>query len=115
MKKKSMLVLLLALVMVFTFAVSVMAADYSDTENHWANAQIEKWSDEGILQGSDGKFRPSDSITRGEMAIILDRIMDYQVKAKNSFGDLASEAYFTDAILKANASGVIKAQGLHNT
>jgi hypothetical protein len=93
--------------MVFTFAVSVMAADYSDTENHWANAQIEKWSDEGILQGSDGKFRPSDSITRGEMAIILDRIMDYQVKAKNSFGDLASEAYFTDAILKANASGVI--------
>lgn len=87
------------------------AAGYSDLDGHWAQQQVEAFSDLGIVQGYDGKFRPNDSITRGEMAIILDRIMDYQVTARNSFSDLGS-AYYTDAVLKANAAGIMLGDGV---
>jgi hypothetical protein len=46
------------------------------------------------------------TITRGEMALILDRIMHYQVAGKNTFTDLKTD-FYTDAILKANAAGVM--------
>jgi DNA-binding transcriptional ArsR family regulator len=51
------------------------AASYTDTGTHWASSAIDKWSGLGVLQGYDGKFRPNDPITRGEMAVIIDRII----------------------------------------
>ncbi len=107
MKRKNGLIIILALTLILALNSTVFAADYSDTSGHWARTEINKWSNAGILQGCDGKFRPSDSITRGEMAIIIDRIMDYQVTVNNSFADFPGDAYFTDSILKANAAGVI--------
>lgn len=84
---------------------------YSDvTSEHWAHSQIEKWSKLNIIQGNNGAFRPNDYITRGEVAVILDRVMDYQIKADNSFTDL-QEKFYTEAILKANEAGVIKGYG----
>ena len=49
------------------------AAAFTDTEGHWAESAIEKWSGEyGILRGyEDGSFGPGASITRGQMAKIL--------------------------------------------
>lgn len=79
---------------------------YSDTANHWAESQIEKWSDLGILKGYKGKFRPDAPITRGEMAVIIDRIMHYQTASANTFSDL-EQAFYTDAVLKASAAGVM--------
>jgi len=106
-KRRTGLVVILALVMFLAGASTALAATYYDTSDHWANAQIERWSDIGIIQGYNGCFRPSDPITRGEMAVIINRIMNYQVTANNSFSDLPGEAYFAEAILKANAAGVI--------
>ena len=41
--------------------------------------------------------------------MILDNMMDYQVTAKNNFSDLQARAsFYTDAVLKANAAGIIK-------
>ena len=110
--KKKLLILFIVLVMAFTFLpISALATpEYSDVNGHWAKSAITEWSDLGIIQGSDGMFRPDDSITRGEMAIIIDRVMQYQTKANNSFSDLG-QAYYTDAILKANAAGVILGGG----
>lgn len=79
---------------------------YTDVQNHWAQTAIEKWSNLGIIQGYNGSFRPDDSITRGEMAVIIDRIMQYKTSANNSFSDLG-QAFYTASILKANAAGVI--------
>ena len=111
MKKKRAIPILLIAILVFAMlSGSVLAANYSDTQGHWAAEQIAKWSDAGILQGADGMFRPNDPITRGEMAVILDRLMDYQTAASNNFSDLG-QAFYTDAILKANAAGVIKGDG----
>jgi len=108
---------LLAMTLVFVMSAQFMLAatpakatssDYNDVSSHWANAEISKWSDLGILKGANGAFRPDDDITRGELAVVLDRVMDYQVTAKNSFDDLMSGQFYTDAILKANAAGIIK-------
>lgn len=85
---------------------SVFAADYSDVKNHWAKTQISKFSEYGIIQGADGNFRPDDSITRGEIAVIIDKLMNYQVKAQNTFSDL-DEKFYTSSILKANHSNII--------
>ncbi len=83
MKSKGLSLLLVLSLVVGTFsfgALPVMAgsSSYQDTGSHWAKTEIDKWSDYGVLMGSDGNFRPEDPITRGEMAVILDRVMKYQ-------------------------------------
>jgi sirohydrochlorin ferrochelatase len=102
--------MLLAVAMVVALLPITAYATFSDVQGHWGQTAIEKWSDMEIVQGWDGAFRPNAPITRGEMAVIIDRVMKYQTKSKNSFSDLGS-AFYTDAILKANAAGVIKGDG----
>jgi len=77
------------------------SSNYSDTAGHWAVKAIDRWSDYGVINGYQGRFRPNDTITRAEMAVILDKIMKYRVKADNTFSDL-DENWYTDAILKVN-------------
>ncbi|MBU5433929.1 S-layer homology domain-containing protein [Intestinimonas sp. MSJ-38] len=104
---------ILSLILVFAMTVSLFtvgagAAEliYRDTDGHWAAETIEGFSRLGLIEGYNGQFFPNKNITRGEMAVILDRLMDYQTAAKNSFSDLG-EAFYTDAVLKANAVGVM--------
>ena len=107
MHRRKFLALLLTLALVFSaIPVSATASDYVDTDRHWANNEISRWSELGILAGNQGIFRPDDSITRAEMATILDRTMKYQVRAANSFTDLGQE-WYTDAILRANSAGTM--------
>ena len=86
------------------------AAEYSDTAKHWAKTEIDRWSDYGILKGSGGKFRPDDSIKRAEMAAVIDSTMAYSKAAANKFTDLG-KAWYTDAVLRANAAGVLQGSG----
>lgn len=107
MHRRKFLVLLLTLALAFSaIPVSAGASDYADTDGHWASNEISRWSELGILAGNQGLFRPDDSITRAEMATILDRTMKYQVKAANSFTDLGQE-WYTDAILRANSAATM--------
>lgn len=106
MRKILSVLLALAVILSLLPAAAVDSPAYSDVSGHWAQPAIEKWSGLGILKGSDGKFRPDEAITRGEMAVIIDRIMLYRTKAQNTFTDLG-QAFYTDSILKANAAGVI--------
>lgn len=112
--KRKILSLLFALAMVLSLLpLNVLAAEtpsYSDISGHWAEDAIKAWSALGVIQGSDGAFRPDDSITRGELAVMVDRIMKYQSAAQNSFTDLG-QAFYTDAVLKANYAGILKGDG----
>ena len=107
--KRKLLSLFLALTMtVSLFTVGANAAEpiYRDTNGHWAAETIEGFSRLGLIEGYNGQFFPNKNITRGEMAVILDRLMDYQTASANSFSDLG-DAFYTDAVLKANAAGVM--------
>lgn len=89
------------------FSITGSALQFVDVGGHWAQNAIEKWSDSfKIIEGDNGKFRPDDSITRAEMATILDRIMVYQTRADNTFHDVSDE-WFADAVLKLNGAGVM--------
>ncbi len=79
---------------------------FQDTNGHWAANAIERMSGYHIVNGYAGNFRPNDTITRGEMAVILTNVMKYQQKTENTFSDLG-QAFYTDAILKAGRAGVL--------
>lgn len=88
---------------------TVMTANaFADTDGHWAESAINKWSGEyGIIQGyDDGTFRPDKTITRGAFAGILDRFLHFQnASPANTFSDTVG-TYWEDAILKLHASGI---------
>ena len=107
MKKK-----IISLFLAAVLAVSaVSAASFSDTDGHWAERAIERWSGYGVINGWNGKFMPDNKITRGEMAVILDKIMGYRTAAQNSFHDLPEGMFYTLPILKANAAGAMQGDG----
>lgn len=87
---------------------AVPAAAFTDTEGHWAEESIQKWSEEyHIIQGyEDGTFRPDASITRGAFAGIMDRFLQFHtISEPETFSDTAGN-YWESAILKLHAAGV---------
>ncbi|MBY0449054.1 MAG: S-layer homology domain-containing protein [Cyanobacteria bacterium] len=53
---------------------------FNDTNNHWANQDIQNLSSENIINGyTDGSFRPENSITRGEFAVSLAKMLNLPV------------------------------------
>ncbi len=103
---KKTIALLTALILTFSFAGFVSAAEYADTGNHWAKENIYKWSEHNVLTGSNGQFRPNDPMTRGELAVVLDRVFGYKEVSTEKFTDL-EEGFYTESVLKAVAAGVL--------
>lgn len=106
MKRKA---LLLTAALAAALTLPAQAVSYSDTVGHYAAAAIELWSDRGVLRGyEDGTFRPDGTITRGELAAVLDRIMGYQEAAENTFTDLPDGAWYTEDLLKLAGQGIFR-------
>jgi hypothetical protein len=70
-KRVSILVAVAMLLTLMLPSASAASVSFSDTAGHWAEGAIGTWSGYGVIQGDNGKFRPDDPITRGEMAVIL--------------------------------------------
>ncbi len=68
--------------MIINSVSPIFAGDFVDTYDSWARMEISQWSDYGVVNGHNGQFRPNDSITRAEMATIVDNIMQYEVEVK---------------------------------
>ena len=50
---------------------------FTDTNGHWAEKDISKAVESGILKGYlDGTFKPNNAITRAEMSVIINRILE---------------------------------------
>ncbi|MEG2679906.1 MAG: S-layer homology domain-containing protein [Oscillospiraceae bacterium] len=110
--KKRLTSLLLVLCMLATLIpLPAMAAAFDDTAEHWAKAGIEHLAEKNIVRGSQGKFRPDDTITRAEVAQIFDNLMDYQTASDKFFTDLPDNAWYTEAVKKAVASSVFAGDG----
>ncbi|HWS43099.1 MAG TPA: S-layer homology domain-containing protein [Pseudoflavonifractor sp.] len=110
MKRRILSMALVGAMLLSAMSLTAFAA-YSDvSESHWAGEAIEKWSGMGIVQGSEGQFRPGDAITRGEFAVIVDRMMRYQTQGQNVFTDL-DQRYYTEAMLKAAYAKVFQGSG----
>jgi hypothetical protein len=100
--KKKRLPKLLAGVLAAAMALTTVSAAFTDTEGHWAEEAIQRWSEEySLIQGyDDGTFRPDASITRGAFAGVLDRFLKYSaVSPAETFSDTAG-VYWEEAVLK---------------
>ncbi len=104
---KKIISLILSVLMLSTITTGALAADFTDISGHWAEGVIKTWSDRGVIQGYNGLFRPNDNITRGEMAVIVNRIVTIEGKSENTFTDLPADAFYTEAVLKLNFAGIM--------
>lgn len=108
---KQVMALILSLVIVIGSLgfVSVSAAEFSDTSGHWAENEINKWADAGVLNGyTDGTFQPDNNITRAEMAKIIVTELNVQLDpVENVFSDVASDAWYYDSVSRAAAAGYV--------
>ena len=86
---------------------------FADTESHWAESAIERWSGYGVVEGrGDGTFAPDAELTRAEMAQIYVNLLNLTEKADISkFADVPADAWYADAIAKCVAAGIINGTG----
>ena len=110
---KKILSALIAVVMVLTMSVPAMAEGTSqgtmaDAQESWAAEHIERWAQSGIVYGDDqGNFNPTNSLTRGEFATMLVRMLGLTVVGENIYSDLTGNEWYAEAILKCTAAGIM--------
>ena len=109
-KARKALSLLLSLVLLCGLCVpSAFAAEgtYSDTQGHWAEEAIERWSEYGIVEGNNGRFNPNASLTRAQMAKVLANTLGLAETAANPFSDVSESDWFAPYVLRCYAAGVM--------
>lgn len=91
--------------------IAPKASPFTDvSENHWAKEQIEIVRQHGLLNGrSETEFAPDKNVTREEMAVILERLL--QGKALRygdalSFKDIKSESWSYTSIVNMSAANI---------
>lgn len=84
---------------------------YTDTKNHWAESSIIRWSDYGIVQGSNGEFDSDGQLTCAQLATILARLLKLPAAPDAGFTDNPSNAWHYDAINRCAAAGILKGNG----
>ncbi|NGM84718.1 hypothetical protein G5B47_20150 [Paenibacillus sp. 7124] len=83
------------------------------TGGEWYANDVRKAAKAGIIQGSDGNFHPGDSITRQEMAVMINRAYSYAGGKIGTLTDLAFidkgsiSAWANDAVQSVYTLGII--------
>ena len=106
---KKILSVFLALAMILSLMPMALAAEssYQDTEGHWAEAAIERWSGFGVIQGNNGQFNPNNSLTRGHMAAVLSRLLNLPDAPDAGFSDVKDGDWYAEYINKCAAAGIM--------
>ncbi|MGD6842200.1 S-layer homology domain-containing protein [Bacillus infantis] len=75
---------------------------------HWAYNEITALADKGIINGySDGSFKPSQLLNRGQAAVLFTNALGLEVPENlNVFKDLKSTSYFAQYAAAVEANGV---------
>ncbi len=76
---------------------NAMNNQFLDVENHWAEQEITLAVNHGLMKGyPDGTFQPNRAVTREEIAVILQRILQYEsngTKRNVPFSDVTSDRW----------------------
>ena len=84
--------------------------DYTDLDSSlWYHDGIAMMLNEGYMNGvGDGLFKPNGSLTRAQLVTILYRIADEpEVEAAIPFEDVASDIWYTKAVIWAAENGIV--------
>lgn len=104
MKKKLLLILIMTMVLSIFSQVS---AQVNDIKGHWGEDNIRYLLDKGIVQGSNNKYRPNDSITRAEFVTIINKAKNFTRLGKVKFNDVKESAWYYKEIAKAVYAGYV--------
>ena len=109
---------ILSLILVFAMTVSLLTVGtgaveptYGDTAGHWAESSIERWSEHGIIQGSNGQFDPNGQLTCAQLATILAKLLKLPAAKDAGFTDNTADAWYYDAINRCAAAGILNGNG----
>jgi len=96
-----------ATVLIFSFPPAD-AALFKDIKGHWAKSCISQLAQNKVISGySDGKFRPSEPVTRAEFATAIAKAFPNvaDVRSGKDFTDIPSNYWAKEAISKAYQRG----------
>ena len=99
---------ILALVLVFMLSLGTVAfaAEFKDMPDDWSTAALTAAVENGLLGGSGGYIKPSDNMTRAEMATIMARACGATKEAIiTGFTDVNPDDWFYASMAKAVAMG----------
>lgn len=91
-------------------AVLTNVKTFRDVKTHWAKDYIEKMTTMGYINGSDGMYKPNDSITRAEFVSLMVRISNLKLtnSSNTTLKDVKSTDWFAEDVKAAIENGVIK-------
>ena len=111
MMRKKISALFLAVIMVVTLLPTAFAAEnsYSDTQGHWGEDAIDRWSGYGVISGTgSGQFDPNAPLTRAQAAQIFANLLNLSATASVAqYTDVTVGSWYYDAIAKCVAAGIL--------
>ena len=105
---------LTAVLLLCAAPLSPTAKAFSDTGGHWAQADIEKAQQYGLMEGyPDGSFGVNTEITRAEFVTILCRMFGWDMLSPDtpSYIDCNADAWYYSAVETARAHDVLDQNG----
>jgi len=86
--------------------------EFTDTDAHWAKDSIAFAASHELFQGTGDKtFGPDLPMDRAMLATVLYRLEDAAAQGENPFDDVAQDAWYTDAVIWANAEKIVTGTG----
>ncbi len=99
--KKTLRVLSVATAATVMVGGAALAVNADDIRGHWAEKTLQQFIDKGWIQGDEGGIRPDSTITRAEMATVVDSIKEYTDEADVSgYKDVAKTDWFYKQVAK---------------
>jgi len=70
-----------------SFAINYVFTDQESFKDSWFEKSVLKLNDQGIINGyKDGSFKPNNNVTRAELAVIIDRLQNYELATNLAYG-----------------------------
>lgn len=88
-------------------AAAPAGTSFADVQGHWAQPEIEKWAELGLVNGAGGQFRPKDAISRAEFIKLANTLFGYQVKSSETFTDVGAGEWYAGQVSIARGAGYI--------
>jgi hypothetical protein len=80
----------------------------NDINGHWAENNIKKYIEKGIITGyNDGSFKPDQAVTRAEFVTIINKYFNFTALADIDFTDVPENEWYKVEIQRAVKEGYI--------
>lgn len=110
--KKTLRVLSVATAATMMVGGAAFAVNADDIHGHWAEKTLQQFIDNGWIQGDEGGIRPDSTITRAEMATVVDAVEEYTEEADVSgYKDVAKTDWFYKQVAKIVKANVMVGVG----